>query len=118
MTFDYASVATTATDLLTEFGQTVTRRTYTPGAYSNGAVTNTTADTSRIGALFDFGGGKTQERGTLIQGGDKRLLLDATGAVDAKDHYVVNSVEYVVVSVGEVGPAGTNVLHDLHLRVG
>ena len=118
MTFDYASVAATSLELLTEFGQDVTCRAYTQGAYdpTTGATANTTADTTRKGALFDFGAGQTLERGGLIQGGDKRLLLDATASVSPQDHYIVDGVEYVVVSVGEVNPAGTICLYDLHIR--
>jgi hypothetical protein len=118
MSFDYASVAATSLELLSEFGQNVTLRATTVGAYdpTTGATTNTTADTPRKGVLLDFGAGQTLERGTLIQGGDKRLLVDATGAVSPQDHFVVGGVEYVVISVGEVNPAGTRVLWDLHLR--
>jgi len=120
MSFDYAELATLATDLLTEFGQAVTRRSYTAGAYNlaTGTTTPTTADTSRIGALFDFTPNKTTERGTLIQTGDKQLLLDPTAAVSLQDHLIVGGVEYIIISVGEVNPAGTVVLYDLHVRVG
>lgn len=119
MAFDYAELATLSTDLLTEFGQTVTRRSYTAGTYNpaTGTATTTTADTSRIGAIFDFPPGKTAERGTLIQAGDKQLYLDPSAAVALQDHFIVSGVEYVIVSVGEVNPAGTRVLYDLHLRV-
>lgn len=118
MTFDYASVAAVALETLTEYGQDVTRRSYSAGTYdpATGLTTPTIADTTRKGVLMDFGGGQTLERGTLIQGGDKRLLVDATGAALPSDHWVVGGVEYVVVSVGEVNPAGTAVLFDLHVR--
>lgn len=119
MSFDYAAMADLSLDLLTEFGQTVTRRAYTAGAYdvSAGTVTNTTADTSRIGALFDFASGKTHVNGTLIINGDKHLLLDAEGAALMTDHYVIGSVEYTVMSLKEVNPAGTVCLYELHLRL-
>lgn len=118
MTFDYASVAATSLELLTEFGQDVTCRAYTQGTYdpATGATTNTTADTTRKGVLLDFGAGQTLERGGLIQGGDKRLLLDATATVDLNDHFIVAGADYSIVSVGSVDPAGTRVLFDLHLR--
>ena len=87
MSFDYSELAATALELLTEFGGDVTRRSYTAGVYdpATGLVTPTTADTTRQGALFDFGAGKTLERGTLIQAGDKQLLLDATATVSPQD---------------------------------
>lgn len=118
MTFDYAEVAANALETLTEFGMDVGRRSFTAGVYdpATGLVTPTTANTTRKGALFDFGAGQTLERGTLIQGGDKRLLVDATAAVTPQDHFIINGVEYVIVSIGEINPAGTVVLYDLHLR--
>lgn len=118
MTFDYAELATTAEELLTEFGQDVTRKSYTAGTYdpATGTTTPTTANTTRKGAMFDFGAGQTLERGTLIQAGDKRLLVDATATISPQDHFIVGGEEYVIVSLGEVNPAGTVVLYDLHVR--
>ena len=115
---DYAKSAANALKTLTKVGQSVTLRSYTAGTYdpATGLVTPTTADTTRKGALFDFGAGQTLERGTLIQGGDKRLLLDSTATVSPQDHFIVGSAEYVIVSIGEINPAGTVVLYDLHLR--
>lgn len=120
MTFDYSEVAANALETLTEFGQDVTRRSYTAGTYdtATGLVTPTTADTTRKGAIFDFGAGQTLERGALIQVGDKRLLLDASATVSPQDHIIVGSKEYVIISMGEINPAGTSVLYDLHLRNG
>jgi len=115
---DYAKTAASALKSLTKYGQSVTRRSYTAGTYdpAAGLVTPTTTDTTRKGALFDFGAGQTLERGTLIQGGDKRLLLDATATVSPQDHFIMGALEYVIVSIGEINPAGTVVLYDLHLR--
>ena len=117
-TFNYAKSAATALKLLTKFGRTVTRRNYTVGTYSpsTGANAVTYADTTWKGALLDFGAGKTLERGSLIQVGDKRLLLEAGAAPQLEDHMIVGSTEYAIISVGEVNPAGTSVLFDLHLR--
>lgn len=114
----YADNAAAALRTLTRKGQDVTRRSYTTGTYNpaTGAVSTATADTTRKGALFDFGPGKTLERGSLIQVGDKQLLVDATAAIDQQDHFIIGGVEYTIVSVGEVNPAGTAVIYDLHLR--
>ena len=119
MSFEYSAMADLSLDLLTEFGQTVTRRAYTAGTYdtTTATVTNTTADTSRIGALFDFGSGKTHINGTLIVNGDKHLLLDAEGSASMTDRYIVGSVQYTVVGLKELNPAGTVCLYELHLRL-
>lgn len=120
MTFDYAELATTAEELLTEFGRDVTRKSYTVGTYNpaTGAAAPTTANTTRKGAMFDFGAGQTLVRGTLVQAGDKRLLVDAAATLSPQDHFIVGGKEYVVLSVGEISPAGTVVIYDLHLRAG
>lgn len=118
MTFDYAKAAATALRLLTQFGRDVTVRSYTVGTYdpATGANSVTTSDVTKKGALLDFGAGKTLVNGGLIQVGDKRLLLESSAAPSPQAHIIVGSVEYVIISVGEVNPAGTPVLFDLHLR--
>lgn len=120
MTFNYAEIAAISLETLTEFGRDVTRRSYTAGTYdpATGLVTPTTADTTRKGAIFDFGAGQTLVRGTLIQAGDKRLLVDVDAAINPQDHFTVGGKEYVIISVGEINPAGTCVLYDIHLRKG
>jgi len=114
----YTRSADTSLRLLTKYGQNVTRRSYTIGTYdpATGSNSNVTVDTTRKGALLDFGAGQTLERGTLIQGGDKRLLLDSASAPGPQDHFIVGGIEYVIVSIGEVNPAGTPILYDIHLR--
>ena len=118
MTFDYARAAATSLRLLTKFGQDVTLRSYSAGTYNPavGTSTPTMTDTTRKGAIFDFGAGQTLERGTLIQVGDKRLLLDSVDSVSHQDHFIIKSIEYVIVSIGEINPAGKSVLFDIHIR--
>lgn len=120
---DYSANAATALRMLTNYGQSVTRRTYSAGTYdpATGSTTPTTADTTRKGAAFDYSAmsvaGQQFVRGTLIESGDKKLYLDTQGAAEVTDHYIVNGKEYTVVSVGEINPAGIPVLFDLHLRL-
>lgn len=116
----YSDLAKVSLDLLTRFGQAVTRREFTTGAYdpTTGAASQTFADTSRKGALFAFGAGVTSVRGQLIQIKDKRLLIDATGTITADDNFIVNGTEYTVVTMSEISPAGTPVVYDLHIRNG
>lgn len=118
MSFDYQSMADLALELLTEFGRELTQRTFTEGEYdpSTGTTNTTTADSTRIGAKFDFKEGQTTERGTLIQSGDFQLLLEPTANVSLQDVFVIDSVQYSIVSIGEVNPAGTRVLYDIHIR--
>lgn len=121
----YDDIADVSLDLLTEFGQAVTRRAVTIGSYdpATGSAATATADTTRRGAIFDIGGSDTQPssggqflRGSLVQVGDRRLLIDAEASVNPQDRMIVSGVEYCIISVGVVAPAGTAVLYDLHVR--
>lgn len=118
MSIDYVDLAATVLAALTDAAPIpITRRSYTTGTYdpTTGAATTTTADTTRTGVCLDFGAGQTLERGTLIQHGDKRLLLDASTGVAMQDHFIINGTEYTIVSIGNV-VEGANVLYDIHLR--
>lgn len=115
---DYSQSESRALSMLTKYGRDVTLRSYTTGTYNTatGTATPSTSDTTRKGALFDFGAGQTVSRGTLIQVGDKRLYLDAEATVNPQDHIIIDSVDYQIANIGEINPAGTRVLYDLHLR--
>ncbi len=116
--FDYADTAALAVEALTEFGAPIVRRVTTAPVYSpaTGAASAVQSDLARVGAIFDFGAGQTLVRGQLIQVSDKRLLVDPSAEVLPTDQFVVSGKVYSVVSVGELNPAGTRCLYDLHLR--
>jgi nanoRNase/pAp phosphatase (c-di-AMP/oligoRNAs hydrolase) len=115
---NYAATAASATKMLTQFGQTVTRTIVTAGAYdlATDTVTQTETTESRIGAVFDFADALQNMRGNLIQVYDKRLYLDPNGSAALTDRYTIGGTQYTVVSISETNPAGTVVLYDLHLR--
>jgi hypothetical protein len=118
MTFDYSDVADTAADLIAEFGGSITLRHYSTGTYNPATWESTVTHTDKTvnGVLMDFGAGQTTIRGTLIQGGDKRLLIDSAEPPLLQDHFIIRGVEYTIVSMGEINPAGTAVMYDLHIR--
>jgi hypothetical protein len=119
MSFDYAKSASTATRLLTQFGQAVTRNASTAGAYdpAAGAATVTDVSSSRTGALLNYSGkGEIYANGNLVILGDRKLLLDGYGPVEMTDSYVVGTTEYSVVSIKELNPAGTIVMYEIHAR--
>ena len=117
---DYVKSAATATRLITKFGQSVTLRHYTIGTYSTttGLNTVTTSDVTAKAAIFDFAQGQTLQAGNLIQSGDKQALMAVTQTPAMQDHVIVGGKEYVILSLGELNPAGTVVMYDLHLRAG
>lgn len=118
MTYDYANDVALAEELLAEYGRSITLRHYTIGTYdpTTGSNTPITSDATVTGVVLDFGSGQTTERGTLIQGGDKRLLLPASAAPSLQDHVLIGGVEFTIVSIGEINPGGTSIIFDLHLR--
>lgn len=123
MTF-YAELAADTQALLDEFGQTVTLRKVTEGAYNpaTGTVTQTTADHSTVAALFDFNliqSGQLFSPETMILAGDKQCLMSAlVSAVPVPNDRVIDAAATVwqVAGVKEVNPAGTPVLYELLLR--
>ena len=120
MSFNYAKIAAIATKQIANFGQNVTLRSYTRGAYNIATQTAalTTADTTIKAVLFDFGKGDYMAPGTLIEIGDRRMIADPNTVINQEDHVIVGTVEYTIVSLGQVNPGGTNTLYDIHLRKG
>jgi hypothetical protein len=120
MSFNYPKTAENSLKLLTRFGQTVTQRKITQGVYdpATGANTITYTDTTRKAVMLDFGKGMTQVNGTLIQQGDKQLLVDADADIEMQHKFIVGNIEWSIVSIGKVAPAGVAVLYDLHVRAG
>lgn len=120
MTDFYTNLAATALRLLTAKGGDVTLRQSSVGTYDPALGTSTvsTTDTVLKGALFDFSQGTTMVRGTLVQAQDKQLLLEARDGLvpTTTDVVVINDVVYTIVSRGEINPAGTPVVYDLHVR--
>jgi hypothetical protein len=115
----YSGLATTATNLLTKYGQTVTLSrvtgaTFDPttGVDSGGSTTTWTGK----GASFNYNSSEID--GAMIQESDIRLLLEAVSTTPAiGDQVTVDSVAYHVVSVNETSPGGVVVKYDLQLRV-
>ena len=118
MTFDYTRTAATTLSLLTKFGADVTVTRVTTGTYdtSTGANTVTTSTATVKGVVLDYDSGQSTISGSMIQAGDKRLLLEAAASPDLNDKFTANSRTYAPVSIGEVNPAGTVVLYDIHVR--
>lgn len=121
MTFDYASLASDASEMLEEFGQAITvTRPGTGGAYDpeTGTVTGGTAQTfPGFGVVLDY-----QQReidGTLIQQGDRRVYIAPDIGVTPKTGDTVTLMDGAVVRVmasRPLAPAGVVVLLDVQVR--
>ena len=117
----YSNLAATAAQLLAKFGQPVTLRSVGAGAYdpaTSGVLLGAAlpTDVVRKGVLLDFARGTTTVRGNLVQAIDKQLLLESGVVPSLEDLVLVGGATFTIVSIGEVNPAGTPVLYDLHLR--
>lgn len=114
----YSDLATTANELLAEFGQAVTIRVQTPGEYdpATGTSAITTVDTVGNGCVFDYGTHAID--GTLIVAGDKQLLLSPVGMAEPgiDDLAIVGGVQWRITRVKSTAPAGVAVIYDCNIR--
>jgi len=118
MSFDYTSIKNKASATIKNFGQEVIRISHTVGSYdtTTGEATPNIRKTKRHAVVVAFGDGETLDKNTLVQNGDIRILLDATATVDQQDHFIVQGIEYTIVTMKKTSPSGTICLFDIHLR--
>jgi hypothetical protein len=124
VSFDYDKSAATALKLLQKFGRSVTHTRQVSGAYdpATGGSTVTSTNQTGTGCVLDFqlmNYGTTFEGQTVIQQGDKYALLATSGITNVPvpgDLFVAGGVTWSIMGVKTVSPAGTDVLHKLHLR--
>jgi hypothetical protein len=111
-------MAATALALLSKLGQSVILRRSAAGVYdpAAGLVNAQTDDVTVKGALLNFNLGQTDEAGVLVQANDKKMIMSPGVLPTTKDTVIVQSVEYIVMSVMEINPAGVPVAYSLHLR--
>jgi hypothetical protein len=117
----YEQSAANASAALARKGRDVILRQAAAGIYDTdqGAVSAPApTDKTLKGVLFDFAAGVTTVRGTLIEAGDKELLLEAKPGIvpSQRDQVIVGADTYKVITLGEINPAGTAILYTLHLR--
>lgn len=112
----YAGLQSTALSLLTSKGQDVTLRQSAGSAYdpTTGTSTVTYTDTVLPGVVTGYK--QSEIDGTLIQQGDKRVILPSTITPKSGDLIVIGGVSHTVVSVEIVSPAGENVIHKAQIR--
>lgn len=128
----YTRLATSSQRLLTKYGQSVTLRQYSVGGADylpgTGVAVPTGIlgqnDSIRKGLIVDAPSnrlsqkfGQTLEKGSLIQDNDKWMYLDAVGVRPSlQDHIITSIMEYSIIDIQEVNPAGTPVLFILVIR--
>ena len=117
MTF-YEEMSATAAELIAEFGQTITLERSAPGAYdaSTGIVPVTTTSLSGTGIDLDYT--VREIDGTLVQRGDRKLLMSVkAGVVPAvSDVAIVGAVRFRVLAVKPLAPGGVTLTYELQCR--
>ena len=118
MTF-YSDMATTADELITEFGQAVTLKASAGAAYDpeTGSSVVTYADQSGHGCVVDFD--KKLIDSTKVRIGDKLVLLSPLGISEPKDgdQLVIGAETWQLVPpVTVTAPAGIAVLYEVQVR--
>lgn len=114
----YGDMADTATQLITEFGQTLRLVSRTPGVYVPAAGTASVNSVSYDvkGAIFNHP--LKDVDGTLVKEGDKKVMLAVSSAPTPKpdDYICVGAACYTITSVAEIAPAGITVAYKLNAR--
>jgi hypothetical protein len=113
----YDDMAATATELLAEFGAPIAITRETGGSRDpvTGVETPGTVETfTPSGVLKPYPARLID--GTLIQAGDRELIIDASMTPLMTDRPLVSGREWAIVRITTVNPAGTPIVHRLQLR--
>lgn len=114
----YAALATTATNILTTYGEDAvvsreTGATFNPatGAYSGGSTTSFTNKAAR------FNYSRIEINGDTVLRDDLRLIMDTeNGTPQVDDSCVFDNITYRVMGVTALSPDGTDIYYELQLR--
>jgi hypothetical protein len=115
----YLGLQNDALALLKQFGQPMTLRRVTDGAYdpATGVVARSEQDTTVTGAVF----GINDERvnGSTVLRGDKEATISAKALAAPKangDLLIVQGDRHQIVSVAPLAPGGVAVIYKLQIR--
>lgn len=116
MAFNYAATAATATRLLQRFGAAATLKRATAGAYNpaTGTSAPTVASLSTTAAVFAYP--QKYVDGTLILQGDQQAFCAPGVTPKQGDVLAWQGIDYQVIAVKPVSPAGVVVLFEAQLR--
>ena len=116
MSFDYANTAATALRLLGRFGASATLKREVSGAYDPATGTAPVTETSLTTTACVFDYPQKYVDGTLILAGDKQAYLASAPVPKQGDKLTWQAVDYTVVNVKAIAPAGVAVLYEAQLR--
>tara|TARA_R100000951_G_scaffold36129_2_gene30869 strand:+ start:1405 stop:1755 length:351 start_codon:yes stop_codon:yes gene_type:complete len=115
MSFDYAPLAKTATNLLARYGQGLTFTRTSKGAYdpAAGKTSDTTSTFTKNCVLFDYR--DADINGQTVLAGDRRAVAEAH-AYQVGDTVAVGSDVFRVISVSANQPGDTAMISELQIR--
>lgn len=120
--FDYVKSQATANKLLKQFGKQWTIKRIVNGEYDpdTGTVPTTELTSTPYSVLLDYrSGGMDFAENTLIQAGDKKLLVSAQGLsfdIAQGDLAINGSEQWKIINVKTLKPADTVVMYECQVR--
>lgn len=113
----YERLASTALNLLTKYGQTVTVTRENVGTVDpitgEGTPAADTTFTAK-GCVFNYN--QALIDGAQIKSGDKKIILESTNEPMINDVVTTTEGDFTVISVKPTSPAGTVVIYELQVR--
>jgi len=112
----YDDMQDVATELLTEFGKSITfsRITKTFNKITGKNTTATTATTATVGVEIPIN--QRLVDGTRIQSGDRSLIIDASYAPVMADTVSLSGETWSIVEIQPIKPADTVIAYRLQVR--
>jgi hypothetical protein len=117
----YSELADTATEMLTEFGQSVTVTSFELGEedITTGVVPQIATEFTTVGVLLDFdyrNFGDTTVTYQSVSSSEKRLIASASKIIKAGDLITVDNAIYKAYVVKVVNPSGIRVIYDIWMQ--
>lgn len=117
--FDYSGIQTTASTLLTSFGQAVTINRILSETYDavTGTSSNvTTLNTAGVAVLTRIDRAYKEQASGTIEDGDLMAVFDSTIEPKVADTITIGSTNYNVISVQVVKPGDTAIVYKAQIR--
>jgi hypothetical protein len=115
MSFNYATLASSASRLIERFGVLLTFTNETAGAYdpATGQAAKTTTSYQKYGCVFEYSDSERAEE--TIQEGDRRVLAQPHDYA-VGDIVAISGENYRIVTVSQIQPGDTNMAVNLQVR--
>jgi hypothetical protein len=115
LSFDYTGLQSTATRLISRFGRDFTLRTLDKSGVSyNPVIVN--SDVTIKGVFTKFKASEID--GTLVESGDKMIIVDSSVIPNVEQRIVDGSSEYSIVDVDEIKPGEIGMIYKIQARRG